>query len=77
MRQSGNREGNDGVSQRQMYLNEANQVTEKSRDATRRMVALVEETKAVGIDTMDEVVSHRCNRFVKQRVIFPHSPVNR
>jgi len=56
MRQSGNREGNDGVSQRQMYLNEANQVTEKSRDATRRMVALVEETKAVGIDTMDEVV---------------------
>ena len=56
MRQSGNR-GNDGVSEKQAYLNEANQVTDKSRDATRRMVALVEESKAVGIDTMDELVS--------------------
>lgn len=55
MRQSGNR-GNDGVSEKQAYLNEASQVTDKSRDATRRMVALVEESKAVGIDTMDELV---------------------
>jgi len=44
------------LTQKQAYLAEANQVTDKSRDATRRMVALVEESKAVGIDTMDELV---------------------
>ena len=47
----------DVVTQKQAYLKEANEVTDKSRDATRRMVALVEESKAVGIDTMDELVS--------------------
>lgn len=54
-RQNQTRE-DDVVTQKQAYLNEANQVTDKSRDATRRMVALVEESKAVGIDTMDELV---------------------
>jgi len=53
-RQGGSRE--DALTQKQAYLAEANQVTDKSRDATRRMVALVEESKAVGIDTMDELV---------------------
>jgi len=53
-RQGGNRD--DVVTQRQAYMAQANQVTEKSRDSTRRMVALVEESKAVGIDTIDELV---------------------
>jgi len=54
-RQAGNREEN-AVTQKQAYINEATQVTDKSRDATRRMVAMVEESKAVGIDTLDELV---------------------
>lgn len=52
----GGEEEQNVVTQKQAYINEANQVTDKSRDATRRMVALVEESKAVGIDTMDELV---------------------
>jgi len=52
-RKGGN--GDDVVSQKQAYMDQANQVTDNSRDATRRMVALVEESKAVGIDTMDEL----------------------
>lgn len=54
-RQGGNR-GEDVVTQKQSYMAQAHQVTDNSRDATRRMVALVEESKAVGIDTIDELV---------------------
>lgn len=53
-RQGGYRD--DVISQKQTYMAQASEVTDKSRDATRRMVALVEESKAVGIDTMDELV---------------------
>jgi len=53
-RQGGNRD--DAMTQKQAYMAQANQITDQSRDATRRMVALVEESKAVGVDTIDELV---------------------
>ena len=60
----GGEEEQNVVTQKQAYINEANQVTDKSRDATRRMVALVEESKAVGIDTMDELVRTKDNHLI-------------
>lgn len=48
--------GDEAMTQKQAYLAQANQVQDNSRDATRRMVAMVEESKSVGIDTINELV---------------------
>lgn len=54
-RQAGSRD-DDMVTRKQAYIEEANKVTDKTLQSTRRMVALVEESKAVGIDTIDNLV---------------------
>lgn len=54
-RQAGNR-GDDTVTKKQAYVEKANEVTNETLQSTRRMVALVEESKAVGIDTIDNLV---------------------
>jgi len=54
-RQAGSR-GDDMVTKKQAYIEEANKVTDRTLQSTQRMVALVEESKAVGIDTIDNLV---------------------
>jgi len=54
-RQAGSR-GDDMVTKKQAYVEKANEITNETLQSTQRMVALVEESKAVGIDTIDNLV---------------------